>query len=77
MDGEKLYSELISKRDYSGSKADEYAQLLTTLFFQIGEPIFALLETAATENKTLAINPELENSDVLVDEYTIQDIVIV
>lgn len=76
MSGKNLYNNYISKRDFSGSKPDEYAQLLTTLFFQIGDPLFVLLETAEAENKTLAINPELENSEILVDEYSIEDIIL-
>ena len=78
MTGEEIYNDLISKRDYSGSKADEYAQFLVTLFFHLKEEeLFPLLEKAHAENKTLALKSSAEDSTVLVDEYTIEDITLV
>lgn len=71
MKGKELYNQYTSKRNYSGSKADEYAQLLETIRFHIGDAIFTLLETAEAENKQLRIKAQ----DVLVDEYSIADII--
>lgn len=77
MEGKDLYNSLISKRDYSGSTADEYAQFLTTLFFQLGKDLFPLLESAHKESKVLALKPEISNSDVLIDEYSTEDIILI
>lgn len=71
MKGQELYNQYTSKRNYSGSKADEYAQLLETIRFHIGDAIFPLLETAEAENKQLRIKAQ----DVLVDEYSTADII--
>jgi hypothetical protein len=46
MDGKDLYIKHISKRDYSGSSDDEYAQLLFTIFSHLKEAIYPLLEKA-------------------------------
>ena len=72
MSGEKLYNQYTSKRDYSGSKADEYAQLLETIRFHLGAEIFPLLETAKKNNKQLSLKDE----GVLVDEYSIDDVIL-
>ena len=74
MDGKELFINYTSKRDYSGSKADEYAQLLTTIFYHIKTDIFQLLETAEAENKKLSLN---ENLPEFIDEYTIDDVVLI
>lgn len=76
MKGKDLYKYLVSKRDYSGSEADEYAQFLTTLFSQLGDSFFALLETAHSKDKKLSIKNSDTSSDVLVDEYTLENIII-
>jgi hypothetical protein len=77
MNGKELFNQYASKRDYSGNNADEYAQFLFTLFIHLGESIYLLLERAQAENKKLGLNPELTNSDVLFDEYTISDIIFI
>jgi hypothetical protein len=71
MNGEELYNQYTSKRDYSGSKADEYAQLLETIRFHIGKAVYSLLETAEADNKQL----NLKDEGVLVDEYSIDDVI--
>ncbi|NJB83632.1 hypothetical protein [Wenyingzhuangia aestuarii] len=71
MNGQNLYLKL-SKRDYSGSSQDEYAQLLGTLFNHVHSEIFNLLEKAEKLGKKLAV----KNSENL-DEYTVEDIVLV
>jgi len=71
MNGENLYNQYTSKRDYSGSKADEYAQLLETIRFHIGTAVYSLLETAEADNKQLSLKDE----GVLVDEYSIDDVI--
>lgn len=77
MKGQELLTELTANRDYSGSKADEYAQLLHTLTLHLGEAIYPLLEKAYSHNKKLSINTDLTNSDILVDQYTVADIVFI
>jgi hypothetical protein len=77
MSGKNLYSELTSKRDYSGSKADEYAQLLETLLAHLGDNVYKLLEKASLQNKKLSINDKITNSDIIYDEYNLQDVVFI
>ncbi|AOW08733.1 hypothetical protein [Flavobacterium gilvum] len=77
MEGKDIYNALVVKRDYSGSTADEYAQFLMSLFLHLGKDLFPLLESAHKESKTLTLKSEILNSDVLVDEYTIEDIILV
>jgi hypothetical protein len=77
MEGKDIYNSLVEKRDYSGSKADEYAQFLTTLFLHLGKDLFPLLESANKESKVLSLKAEISNGDVLVDEYTIEDVILV
>lgn len=69
MDGIKLYKEL-SKRDYSGSESDSYAQLLRTLFFNVQDNLFPILKSAQDQGKKLRLkNESLQNG-----EFTISDI---
>ncbi|OYU84686.1 MAG: hypothetical protein CFE24_05135 [Flavobacterium sp. BFFFF2] len=77
MTGKDLFDRLISKRDHSGSKADEYAQFLTTLFLHLGTDLFSLLESAEKDSKVLSIKDEILFSHVIIDDYSINDIVFV
>lgn len=77
MKGKELLNELLSKRDYSGNAADEYSQLLSTLMLHLGEELYPLLEKAADQNKKLAIKKSVIESDILIDEYTVSDIVFI
>lgn len=57
MNGEELYNKL-SERDYSGSEADEYAQLLRTIHHHLsgsGElsAFYKALEQAEAEGKKI------------------------
>lgn len=74
MNGKELYTDLVSKRDFSGSETDSYAQLLQTIYHNIGSKIFPLLEKAQKENKKLSIKEF--SSEILVDEFSTSDIVI-
>ena len=76
MEGKNLYDSLIAKRDYSGSTADEYAQLLLTLFSHLGETFFPLLESAHSENKKLSLEELASEDSIVVDEYTLENIII-
>ena len=69
MDGIKLYKEL-SKRDYSGSESDSYAQLLRTLFFNVQDNLFPILKSAHDQGKKL----RLKNESLQNDEFTMSDI---
>lgn len=75
MSGLELYNRYTSLRDFSGSPEDEYAQLLKTLFFHLREDLFPLLVKAENLNKKLSIKEE--DSEILIDEYTLDDIVTV
>lgn len=77
MNGKELFKTYTSKRDYTGSKTDEYAQLLETIFFYIGSEIFDLLEKAEREGKRLKVLDLTENGKILRDEIQITDIVLV
>ena len=75
MTGESLFNKL-SKRDYSGSDSDEYAQLLLTIHSQLsasGEEadFFSLLEKAESEGKKITVT-ELEEQ--LTDEILYADL---
>lgn len=52
MSGKELFLKYTSKRDYSGSQADEYAQLLFSISFHIKDSIYELLEKAEKKTKT-------------------------
>lgn len=65
MTGEELFTYYTSKRDYSGSEADEYAQLLLTLYLQEKESLYSLLEKAENQNKRLSVK---DSTDVFSDE---------
>lgn len=75
MDGKELYSDYVSKRDYSGSLADEYAQLLMTLYSHLGNSLFSILEEAESKDKKLSLNDEI-TKNVFIDEYTIDHVVL-
>jgi len=66
MNGKELYLKYVSQRDYSGSEADKYAQLLQTVFYQIDADIFPLLEKAENEEKKLTVTPEALSNDEIV-----------
>jgi hypothetical protein len=72
MKGEELYRRY-SYRDYSGSDEDTYAQLLQTIFAHVGTDLFDLLERADVLNKKLSII-QPENSNMLRDEITVDDV---
>jgi hypothetical protein len=75
MKGKDLFQQYTSKRDYSGSKADEYAQLLFTIFFHIQDAIYPLLEKAETAGKKLSIK-ESYHDDVTIDQYSAADVIL-
>lgn len=74
MTGLELYNKYTSKRDYSNSSADTYAQELLTMFSEIGEAIFPLLEEAEKEGKRLSL---VENQEPPHDQYTTDNIILV
>lgn len=76
MKGNELYHKYTSKRDYTGSEADEYAQLLETIRFHIGNKIFDLLEIAEKEGKRLKVLDLTENGIILRDEIQLSDIIL-
>jgi hypothetical protein len=72
MTGQELYTRYTSRRDYSGSDADQYAQLLSTIFRNILDGIYPLLEKAEAEGKKLT----LSDPAILQDEYTSADVIL-
>jgi hypothetical protein len=77
MKGKELLNNLLSKRDYSGNEADEYSQFLSTLMLHLGEDLYPLLEKAEAKNKKLSLKQSESESNVLVDEYTVSDIILI
>ena len=77
MTGKELLIKYTSKRDYTGSKADEYAQLLQTIFSHINEGIYPLIEKAEKQSKKLQVLDLTDNGLILRDEIQIADIVFV
>jgi hypothetical protein len=77
MTGKELFTLYASKRDYTGSKADEYAQLLNTIMFNIGNELFDLLEKAEKQSKKLQVLDLTEYGLILRDEIQKTDIVFV
>lgn len=77
MTGNELFHEYTSKRDYTGSEADEYAQLLETIWFHIRNKIFDLLELAEKEGKRLKVLDLTENGKIYRDEIYTTDIIFV
>lgn len=75
--GEEIFNKYVAKRDYTESKNDEYAQLLTTLFFHIGEDIYKLIELAENENKKLQLQDYMNSSEILWCDIYPEDIIFV
>ncbi|WP_312342937.1 hypothetical protein [Chryseobacterium binzhouense] len=77
MNGEKLYLKL-SQRDYSGTDSDIYAQLLTTIFFNLSgndeiQKFFDLIEKAEDQNKKISVNDAANEND----EYRFSDLILI
>ncbi len=79
MDGKEIYEEQLKKRDFSGSKSDEYAQLLQTLYFSVHDKLFLLLEQAERKNKKLSISNKAESNGFSIEAggYSVDDIIFI
>lgn len=73
MNGLQIF-EKRSKRDYTGSIDDIYAQDLFTIYFYIGDAIYPLLEKAETENKRLEVQYP---NDLFIDYIDVSSIFLV
>lgn len=73
MIGEQLF-ESKTKRDFTGSEEDEYAQDLMTIFSHIGTDLFPLLEEAEKTQKKVRIKVFPEG--VYWDEITLDNLYI-
>lgn len=76
MKGKQLYLEL-SKRDYTESTADCYAQFLQTIYFHLAlsgeiEKFYDLLETANRGKKLIHLKEIVDFRD----EYFFEDLII-
>ncbi len=67
----------MTERDFSGSKDDEYAQLLMTIFCHIGDDIFPLLSEATKNNKRLDVKDVPEDEIFMQDFLITEDIIFV
>jgi hypothetical protein len=67
---------LKSKRDYTNSEDDNYAQLLRTLFSHLKADLFPLLERAEQEGKKLTL-VEPSDKSILVSRYSTKNILLV
>jgi len=56
-------------------RRDPYSQLLMTLYFNIGEALFPLLEDAERQCKRLAIDES--NMPELWDEVTVENVIMI
>lgn len=71
MKGEQLF-ENKSKRDFTGSEADEYAQTLMTIFAHIDTALFPLLEEAESKSQRVHIREFPEG--MLWDQITLDNL---
>lgn len=79
MTGEEIYNNLISKRDYSGSEADEYAQLLSSIYIELClsgelEQFLILLQDAHAKGLKIAV--KAPPGDLVGTEITFDDLII-
>ena len=72
MDGFELFTHYTSKRDYTGSPEDSYAQTLETLFVHLRDDLFPLLEKAELENKKLLIKETVSGPH---DHYDLSNVI--
>jgi hypothetical protein len=77
MKGKELLDYYTNKRDFTGSNDDNYAQELMTIYSNIGEQIFHLLEQAEIEAKKLAVKKAPKGLEFRQDFITIDDIILV
>lgn len=71
LNGQELFKTLTQKRDHSGSAADEYAQLLFTMYMNVGDALYPLLEQAEQQNKKLYLK---EHPGLKISFYNKEDI---
>lgn len=62
----------MTQRDYSGSSSDRYAQFLQTLFANLQEGLFPILEKAEKEGKILSLAKRARNAE----EYSVEDVIL-
>lgn len=76
MNGRELFEYYTSKREYSGSDDDKYAQTLMTIFYHLSDNIFGLIEQAHKSGRKLEIKVREQDHPLMNDELTIDDIII-
>lgn len=76
MTGQQLFNKY-SKRDFTQSESDVYAQTLMSIFSQIGDEIFPLLEDAESQNKKLDLKVISSDEQFQHDEIQPSDIIFV
>jgi hypothetical protein len=60
MNGLELFNKYTALRDFTESPEDEYAQLLFTLFLNIGDDLYPLLEKAETSGKKIEVANDVD-----------------
>lgn len=82
MQKNKMFNQLLSKRDYSGSPEDEYAQNIETFHHHSvlqgkeGD-FFALINKSIKENKRITLNPSFEKENPDYDEIPFEELILV
>ena len=69
--------EKLTIRDFSGDADDVYSSDLFTIFINIHDDIYPLLEQAVAQNKRLAIVEPIDINFKEYDEFGFKDIIIV
>ncbi len=77
MTGEEIFHHYLMKRDHSGGPDDQYAQLLQTIWSNIFNKIFPLLEKAEREGKKLDIREVPDDQMYLLDEISVSDVIFI
>lgn len=82
MTGEEIYEMYQSKRDYSGSEEDQYAQFLNTMWGNAAvtgeiKIFYSLVEKAHEAKKKLAVDYSKIPEGILYDEYFMDDLFMV
>ena len=77
MTGEEIFKYYLKKRNFTGEPHDQYAQLLQTIFGNIFEEIYPLLQEAERQGKRLAIREVPKDQMFLMDEICVSDVIFV
>lgn len=77
MTGKELFDQYYNNPGEVNSEAWNYRQLLMTIWSNIFDEIYPLLLEAEKQGKKLDLKPWTEDPDILWDELTVVDIILV